>query len=47
MCKTLGQPVVISSAFARTYPGKLRSLGTHELKDVEGSQELFTLPSLP
>ena len=47
MCKTLGEPVVISSAFARAYPGTLRPLGTHELKDVEGSQELFTLPSLP
>jgi hypothetical protein len=39
--------VVISSAFARAYPGTLKSLGIHELKDVEGSQELFTLPSLP
>jgi class 3 adenylate cyclase/uncharacterized protein (DUF427 family) len=44
MCKTLGKTVVVSSAFAKTYDGKLASLGHHELKDVEGSQELFTLP---
>ena len=44
MCKNLGKVVVISSAFAAAYEGKLASLGRHELKDVEGSQELFTLP---
>jgi class 3 adenylate cyclase/uncharacterized protein (DUF427 family) len=44
MCKTLGKVVVVSSAFARAYDSKLASLGRHELKDVEGSQELFTLP---
>ena len=44
LCKTLGKPVVISSAFAAAYGDKLAPLGRHELKDVEGSQELFTLP---
>ena len=44
MCKTLGKAVVVSSAFAAAHEGKLVSLGRHELKDVEGSQELFTLP---
>jgi adenylate cyclase len=44
MCKALGKPVVISSAFAAAYGDKLTPLGRHELKDVEGSQELFTLP---
>src|SRR6266581_302296 len=44
MSKTLKQPVVISAAFARTYPGKLVPLGRHALKDVAGEQELFTLP---
>jgi adenylate cyclase len=44
MCKTLGEPVVISSAFAAACGEELKSLGRHELKDVEGSQELFTLP---
>ena len=44
LCKTLGTKVVISSAFAAAYEGGLKPLGRHELKDVEGSQELFTLP---
>lgn len=44
LCKTLGRKVVISSAFAAAYGDGLASLGRHELKDVEGSQELFTLP---
>ena len=44
LCKTLGRTVIVSSAFAAAYDGKLSSLGRHELKDVEGSQELFTLP---
>jgi class 3 adenylate cyclase/uncharacterized protein (DUF427 family) len=44
MCKTLGRPLVISAAFADAYPGKLASLGKHALKDVQGEQELFTLP---
>jgi adenylate cyclase len=44
MCKTLAKNVVLSSSFAAAYDGQLASLGRHELKDVEGSQELFTLP---
>jgi adenylate cyclase len=44
MCKTLGRHIVISSAFARAYGGSLESLGRHKVKDVEGEQELFTLP---
>lgn len=44
MCKTLAKNVVVSSAFAAAHDGKLVSLGRHELKDVAGSQELFTLP---
>jgi len=44
MTKTLGRNVVISSTFADGYPGKLVSLGRHALKDVEGEQELYTLP---
>ena len=45
MCKTLGQNIVISSAFADTYSGKLQPLGRFRLKDVEGEQELYTLPN--
>ncbi len=43
MCKTLGRKVVISSAFAKAYGGELVALGRHQVKDVEGDQELFTL----
>jgi adenylate cyclase len=43
-CKTLGRNVVVSSAFAAACPEPLVSLGRHSLKDVEGEQELFTLP---
>ena len=43
MCKTLGRNVVISTAFARAYGGELVALGRHQVKDVEGEQELFTL----
>jgi adenylate cyclase len=43
MCKTLGRNVVISSAFAEAYAGKLEPLGQFKLKDVEGEQALFTL----
>ncbi|HUQ75225.1 MAG TPA: DUF427 domain-containing protein [Burkholderiales bacterium] len=44
MTKTLGKSLVISAAFADNYPGKLEPLGKFKLKDVEGEQELFTLP---
>jgi class 3 adenylate cyclase/uncharacterized protein (DUF427 family) len=43
MCKTLGRNVIISSTFAAAYAGKLASLGRHQLRDVQGEQELFTL----
>lgn len=43
-CKTLGRNVVVSSAFADACREPLVSLGRHTLKDVEGEQELFTLP---
>ena len=44
LTQTLGRNVVISAAFAQAYPGKLEALGRYHLKDVEGEQELFTLP---
>ncbi|HEY3076896.1 MAG TPA: hypothetical protein VGJ74_17130 [Burkholderiales bacterium] len=47
MTKTLGKNVVISAAFAATYPGNLEPLGKFRLKDVEGEQELYTLSSVP
>jgi len=45
MTKTLARNIVISGSFADSYAGKLESLGKHKLKDVEGEQELFTLPN--
>ena len=45
MTKALGKNVVISAAFAQAYAGKLEPLGRFRLKDVEGEQELFTLPT--
>jgi adenylate cyclase len=44
MTKELQEPVLISSTFADTFPGKLRSLGQFALKGLEGEHELFALP---
>ena len=44
MTKTLGRNIVISAVFAQRYAGKLESLGKHKLKDVEGDQELYSVP---
>ena len=44
MCKVLGVPVLLSEAFANSFPGKLVSFGEHCLRDVQEKQELFTLP---
>ncbi len=43
MCKELGEPILISSAFPRCFPGEMRSLGTHSLKGVSEPQEIFAL----
>ena len=44
LCRTLGQPVLISSRFAASVDCELRSLGKHELSGVEEPQEIFTVP---
>ncbi len=44
MTKTLQRRVVVSKSFADAFPGKLLALGKFALKDVEGEQELYTLP---
>ena len=46
LCKALGRPVLMSSAFAASVPSGLISLGCHTLRGVEGQQEIFTLPEL-
>jgi adenylate cyclase len=44
MTKELQEPVLISSTFADTFPGKLRSIGQHAVKGLEGEHEIFALP---
>ncbi len=43
MCKEVGEPILISSAFPRCFPGEMRSLGTHSLRGVSEPQEIFAL----
>jgi len=40
-CKDLGEPIVVSDAFARSGGEKFRSLGRHVMKGIDGPQELF------
>jgi adenylate cyclase len=44
LCKTLDQPLLISSAFKRCFPAGLVSLGFHTLRGVSAPVEVFTLP---
>lgn len=44
LCKALDEPILISGAFARCFPGKLISLGYHSLRGIGAPQEVFTLP---
>lgn len=43
MCKPLGASPLVSSAFARHLPARLRPLGRHSLRGVAAEQELYTL----
>jgi adenylate cyclase len=43
LCKTLGQTILISSAFPLCFPNEMISLGFHHLRGVEHPQEIFTL----
>ena len=45
LCKTLDQPLLISSAFEGCFPGELISLGFHALRGVSTPVEIFTLPT--
>lgn len=45
--KALKSPLVVSSAFARSVPGELISLGRHSLRGLRDKQEIFTLPPAP
>jgi adenylate cyclase len=45
LCKTLNQPLLISSEFRRCFPGEVVSLGFHTLRGVNAPEEIFTLPA--
>jgi adenylate cyclase len=47
LCKTLGQSVLISSAFPRCFPNEMTSLGFHRFRGVKHPQEIFTLTQMP
>ncbi len=44
LCEPLGENLLISQSFAEAQDLKLRSLGSHHLRGVTKSQELFALP---
>jgi uncharacterized protein (DUF427 family)/class 3 adenylate cyclase len=44
LSKTLKRTVVASAEFAKLVPGRLESLGHHELRGVSAPQEVFGLP---
>ena len=46
LSRKLDRPIVASSAAASCLPGRLESLGTHELKGVREPQEVFSVPVL-
>jgi adenylate cyclase len=43
MTKEIGVPVLVSSKFAGSYPGKLAFKGAHALKGVSGMHDLYAL----
>jgi len=43
LCKTLHEPILLSEAFASYYPNRFVSLGRHQLRGVQGDQEIFAL----
>lgn len=45
LSKALDRHVVASSAFASLVPGRLESLGRHDLRGVSGVREVFGLPA--
>lgn len=46
LSRELDRPIVASAAVARCLPGRLESLGTHELRGVREPQEVFSVPVL-
>jgi len=46
LCKVLDEPILISGAFARCYPGPLIALGRHTLRGVGSAREVFSPPAV-
>ena len=46
LSRVLDRPIVASAAVARCLPGRLESMGTHELKGVREPHEVFSVPVL-
>ena len=44
LCKSLGEPVLASSAFALCAHGELKSLGQHSFRGVRVEEEIFAPP---
>ena len=47
VAKVLDEPIVVTDQFARAYGLPMRSLGTHALRGLAGSRELFAPPLPP
>ena len=43
LCKSLGRPVLASAEFARHFPDRFESLGRHDLRGIQGAQEILAL----
>jgi adenylate cyclase len=43
LCKSLGRPVLASAEFAQHFPDRFQSLGCHELRGIQGEQEILAL----
>lgn len=46
LCTPLGEQILVSESFAAASGAKLRSVGTHQLRGVARSQELFTVAAV-
>ena len=43
LCKSLGRSVLASAEFARHFPDRFESLGCHDLRGIQGEQEILAL----
>lgn len=43
LCKALQRPVLASAEFARHFPDRFESMGLHDMRGIQGEQEIFSL----